>query len=100
MLGYPPEQTPPPGAGTSPPPDHAPIYAVHAGRYSQRAGSTHPTGMQSCLNRAIVPGCKFTRGMYTKLTLEGKEILKCSKITIIFLWVKTSSKIANCGCHV
>ena len=29
------EQTPPPGA-------------EHAGRYGQRAGGTHPTGMQSC----------------------------------------------------
>ena len=71
MLGYPPpEQTSP---RSRHPPDQAPPYAVHAGRYSQQAGGTHPTRMQSCLNRAIVPGCKFTRGMYTKLTLEGKK---------------------------
>ena len=31
MLGYPPEQTPPPST-------------EHAGRYGQRAGGTHPTG--------------------------------------------------------
>ena len=39
----PPEQTPP-GPGTPPP------GAEHAGRYGQRAGGTHPTGMQSCLS--------------------------------------------------
>ena len=27
-----------------------PPCAEHAGRYGQRAGGTHPTGMQSCLN--------------------------------------------------
>ena len=37
------EQTPPLGADTPPPP------AEHAGRYGQRAGGTHPTGMQSCI---------------------------------------------------
>ena len=37
----------PPGAGT--PRDQAPRRAEHAGRYGQRAGGTHPTGMQSCL---------------------------------------------------
>ena len=43
----PPEQEPPgsrhppPGPGTVP-------GAEHAGRYGQRAGGTHPTGMQSC----------------------------------------------------
>ena len=34
--------TPPPGPGTPPP------GAEHAGRYGQRAGGMHPTGMQSC----------------------------------------------------
>ena len=36
----PPEQTPPPGADPPPP-------GQHAVRYGQRAGGTHPTGMQS-----------------------------------------------------
>ena len=53
-------QTPPPGpdAGTPPPgadpwdqapprPD-TPPSAVHAGRYGQQSGATHPTGMQTC----------------------------------------------------
>ena len=46
---------PPPGT-MHPPRDHAPSpqdHATppgteHAGRYGQRAGGTHPTGMQSC----------------------------------------------------
>ena len=44
----PPEQTPP-GADTPPPPEQT----EHAGRYGQRAGGTHPTGMQSCYWNAI-----------------------------------------------
>ena len=46
---HPPDQGPgtppgadPPGADTHPP------SAEHAGRYGQRAGGAHPTGMQSC----------------------------------------------------
>ena len=44
--------------GYHPPRDHAPyrdhahpptLGAEHAGRYGQRAGGTHPTGMQSCV---------------------------------------------------
>ena len=35
----------PPGADTPSPPG-----AEQAGRYGQRTGGTHPTGMQSCLN--------------------------------------------------
>ena len=34
---------PPPGPGRHPPPQ-----AEHIGRYGQRAGGLHPTGMQSC----------------------------------------------------
>ena len=29
--------------------DTTPLGPEHAGRYGQRAGFTHPTGMQSCL---------------------------------------------------
>ena len=53
------EHTPPHGADIPPgadPPDQAPPSweqtppaAEHAGRYGQRAGGTHPTGMQSCI---------------------------------------------------
>ena len=38
---------PPPGPGT--PWEQTPPGAEHARRYGQRAGGTHPTGMQSCL---------------------------------------------------
>ena len=40
-----------PEAGTPPPPldqRQVPPGAVHAGRYGQQAGGTHPIGMQSC----------------------------------------------------
>ena len=55
-AGTPPDQalplgpgTPRPGTpGSKYPLDQAPPRAEHAGRYGQRAGSTHPTGMQSC----------------------------------------------------
>ena len=58
-----PEQTPPlgtdlhpPGADT--PPEQAPPPPVqHAGRYGQRAGGTHPTGMQSCTKHCILIEC-------------------------------------------
>ena len=36
----------PPGPGT--PPGADPPEAVHAGRYGQQAGGTHPTGMHTC----------------------------------------------------
>ena len=43
---------PPPGPGRHPrdqaPPRPGTPRAEHAGRYSQRVGGTHPTGMHSC----------------------------------------------------
>ena len=73
MLGYqstsgadtpwdqqaPPRAVIPPGPGNSLPQDQAtappgpgtPLPgAVHAGRYAQQAGGTHPTGMHSCID--------------------------------------------------
>ena len=46
--------SPPPGADTPPRADpprsrHPPPGAVHAGRYGQQAGGTHPTGMHTCI---------------------------------------------------
>ena len=38
----------PPGTRYSPPGPGTPPGAVHAGRYGQQAGDTHPTGMHSC----------------------------------------------------
>ena len=63
---HPPEQTCPPGSrhppgadtppsprSRHPPPPRAdtPPHGEHAGRYGQRAGSTHPTGMQYCIKK-------------------------------------------------
>ena len=42
-----PQDQAPPRPGT-PPREQPPPGAEHAGRYGQRAGGTHPTGMQSC----------------------------------------------------
>ena len=47
-----------PGANTPPGADpsgtrYTPPGAEHAGRYGQRAGGTHPTGMQSCSKEKI-----------------------------------------------
>ena len=62
-------QAPPPGpeAGTPPPEQTTlgadtpsgpeagtPPGAVHAGRYGQQAGGTHPTGMQSCITQNVL----------------------------------------------
>ena len=46
---HPTEETPP--GGDPPEEAHPPQEETpqHAGRYAQRAGGTHPTGMQSCL---------------------------------------------------
>ena len=45
-------------AGMPPPTPHP---GKHAGRYGQRAGGTHPTGMQSCGRYFDVPAqiCNF-----------------------------------------
>ena len=52
----------PPWAGTPCPPRQVhpsrqvrpPLGAVHAGRYGQQAGGTHPTGMHSCRNNHLL----------------------------------------------
>ena len=57
LLGpgtHPRDQVHPPGPDTPPGADtprtrYPPPRAEHAGRYGQRAGGPHPTGMQSCL---------------------------------------------------
>ena len=46
-----PEQTP--WEQTTPWSRHPPPGAEQAGIYGQRAGGTHPTGMQSCLNNIV-----------------------------------------------
>ena len=55
----PPEQTSPradthtPTPEQTPPRSRPPPKAEHARRYGQRAGGTHPTGMQSCFGSYI-----------------------------------------------
>ena len=41
------QDQPPSGAGTAPR-SRQPSCAVHAGRYRQQLGGTHPTGMHTC----------------------------------------------------
>ena len=86
---------PPPGADSTPPPEQtpreqtppweqtpprtAPPGAEHAGRYGQRIGGTHPTGMQSCYwNRFKKLRCLSTRMGFCdpkKLRKENGNIL-------------------------
>ena len=44
----------PPWAGTLPWEQVPPLGAVHAGRYGQQEGGTHPTGMHSCYKSNFV----------------------------------------------
>ena len=52
--------TPPSTMQTPPPTMQPPPDTEHAGRYGQRAGGTHPTGMQSCLACA----CPYFNAMF------------------------------------
>ena len=69
---HPPPQQVHPRAGTplragTPPPQgrytplgRYPPRAVHAGKYGQQAGGTHPTGMHSCLKLFSAVACAST----------------------------------------
>ena len=48
QTSYPPWDHPPDQVVHPPGPGNPPRGAVHAGRYGQQAGGTHPTGMHSC----------------------------------------------------
>ena len=48
---------------TSPPPEPPP-GAEHTGRYGQRAGGMHPTGMQSCSHICLDNICACFRGVF------------------------------------
>ena len=65
----PPEQTPPPPSWNKaqPPEQTHPPGAVHAGRYGQQAGGTHPTGMQSCFKWNIQSMANYPRIIYTAI---------------------------------
>ena len=70
---HPPDQRQaPPGADLPPvadtPWDQTPPCAVHAGRYGQQAGGTHPTGMHTCLS------CMY--GQLKKTNLNQRSLKK------------------------
>ena len=87
--------TPPPGADADTPLPHppgadTPSDAEHARRYGQRAGGTHPTGMQSCL---VI----FSENrMKIQKTGPGvSKILLCRSATIISFVVTTTRSRKN-----
>ena len=61
---HPPEQTPTPTPEQTPPP-----FAVYAGKYEQKAGGTHPTGMHTCF-------WVFPHGHLSSAT---KTLARCNK---------------------
>ena len=107
----PPEQTPPvsrhprnrhpPGADTpgadTPPPGADTPPAEHAGRYGQRAGGTHPTGIQSCL--FIVQFLQVHESVFHHSLFA--IYLFCCKHTLYFLYIaksrNTEGKLLNCA---
>ena len=50
---YPLDQVHPPQNQVAPPGSRYTPGAVHAGRYGQQAGGTHPTGMRSCFVKSL-----------------------------------------------
>ena len=70
---HPPRADIPPGPGTPPlPGPGTPPRAEHAGRYGQRAGGRHPTGMQSCCcrNNVCSGPCSGTRDVDGRTSRE------------------------------
>ena len=73
------------GVGRSAP-LHAGIHplpsAVHAGRYGQQAGSTHPTGMQSCY---YLPTKFQGRNVFSLSNEEGVSHVTCDALDLTVL---------------
>ena len=76
----PPEQTHPPEPGTPPGTKYTPP-SEHAVRYGQRAGGTHPTGMQSCsillLSLICSNGQYFFHLFNTKASRKNSFLYTC-----------------------
>ena len=74
-----PQEADPPGAGTPsrsrPPKEADPPGTEHAGRYGQRGGGTHPTGMQSCCQLSI-PLCRTIKDKVTVVKVMREFIPK------------------------
>ena len=86
---HPKDQTPcnqaPPQDQTLPPPRPGiPLGAEHTGRYGQRAGGMHPTGMQSCYKRCLL--------LETK---KNKKKLPNTFFFSIFLRLETGAPLRN-----
>ena len=95
MLGY----HPPPAPGTPsdqafPGPGNLPPEAEHAGRYGQRAGGTHPTGMQSCNDWIIVHKDRKIKNIETTVRLQtNRPPLNCVKK--LNRWFMANRKVTN-----
>ena len=58
----------------TPPGWYIPQGAVHAGRYGQQAGGTHPTGMHSCLSKnSLFIQVLIDFGVHLKFRLPPKK---------------------------
>ena len=78
MLGYPPpwqgkppKQGDPPLARQTPTGKETPTCTVHAGRYDQQAGGTHPTGHAILVFHAVNPTNSTINDESTEFTCYG-----------------------------
>ena len=100
-----------PPSQTRHPREQAPPGAQHAGRYGQRAGSTHPTGMQSYFSKCWEFIARSTQkiilceGRFIHSNPENFEIfIIFSGFFLIFIWINptwcglnlTSRKVTSC----
>ena len=93
-AGTPQEQTPPRDQRQVPPPEQTPpttgrrpsgadpLGAVHAGRYREQAGGTHPIGMQSCFRDAKSTFWEIFSVTATKQMLWRRTLLLVGIFTI------------------
>ena len=82
---HPPGQTPPSPLGRHPPGADTP-RPMHAGRYTQQAGSTHPTGMHACLIHKSAHVHRFYfSGFTTKKTSFAVRIILKKRVQYCIL---------------
>ena len=70
---------------------YPPSGTVHAGRYGQQAGGTHPTGMHSCLKDIL--SCGNYRILLFSFSYEHLET--CVKQVVSLLCSKDSEAVAK-----
>ena len=87
------EQTPPKSRHTPPGSRHPPRADTpgteHAGRYGQRAGGTHPTGMQSCY---YICASFISLRFYVRWSNTGANLRLKNGETICYLCLDHSTK--------